>query len=245
LTGGNRDYFNGHAQYGGTWGQTGLLFDFMRKQGEGARDNVRSGLNDFNAKLMTSIGPRQALTIRGNYYGENSNITYSGLTEAEYQANPRQNPFLNDFFYGRRFGTSATHAYLFSNNVALTTNGYVSIFDRKWWRQSSNSGQRPNDSADPNCGGMANLNTTCGIEGRLRYYTQGGVSPQLRVNHRLFGLRNESDFGLRAHFELQDRRQENGNLPAREPAPSWRTMNAGLRRIRHSFRIASSWDSGL
>jgi Fe(3+) dicitrate transport protein len=213
LTGGNRDYFNGHINYGGTWGGTGLLFDYTRKQGEGARDNVRSGLNDFNFKSVTGLGTRQALTLRANYYGEDSNVTYSGLRLDEYEADPRQNPFRNDFFYGDRFGASATHAFIFNRDLALTTNIYGSVFKRHWWRQSSNSSQRPNDAADPACGGMANLNTTCGNEGRLRKYYVWGVEPRLRANHALFGLKNEAEFGLRLHFETQDRRQENGERP--------------------------------
>ncbi|HET8677520.1 MAG TPA: TonB-dependent receptor [Blastocatellia bacterium] len=213
LTGGNRDYFNGHINYGGTWGGAGLLFDYTRKQGEGARDNVRSGINDFNFKSLMGIGSRQALTLRANYYGEDSNVTYSGLREDEYRADARQNPFRNDFFYGDRYGASATHAYIFSNELALTTNIYGSFFRRHWWRQSSNSGQRPNDTADPQCGGMANLNTTCGNEGRLREYGVWGVEPRLRASYALFGARNETDFGVRLHFENQDRRQENGDRP--------------------------------
>jgi Fe(3+) dicitrate transport protein len=213
LTGGNRDYFNGHINYGGTWGGAGLLFDYTRKQGEGARDNVRSGINDFNFKSVMGLGARQALTMRANYYGEDSNVTYSGLREDEYRADPRQNPFRNDFFYGDRYGASATHAYIFSNELALTTNVYGSFFRRHWWRQSSNSGQRPNDALDPQCGGMANLNTMCGNEGRLREYSHWGVEPRLRASYSLFGARNETDFGVRLHFENQDRRQENGNLP--------------------------------
>ncbi|HEU4593828.1 MAG TPA: TonB-dependent receptor [Pyrinomonadaceae bacterium] len=218
LVGGNRDYFNGHLGYGGTWGNTGLLFDYTRKQGEGARENLRSGLNDFNFKSVSTFGTRQALTLKFNYYGEDSNITYSGLTEAEFRQNPRGNAFRNDFFYGDRFGASATHAFVFQQDVVLTTNIYGSFFKRHWWRQSSNSNERPNrlntsPGGDPDCTGMADLSTTCGIQGRLRQYHFFGVEPRLRVNHRLFGVRSEADFGFRAHFETQHRRQENGDLP--------------------------------
>jgi len=214
LTGGNRSYFNGHANYGFTFGNTGLLFDYTRKQGEGARDNVRSGLNDFNFKSLTTLTAKQALTLKFNYYGEDSNVAYSGLRESEYRADPRQNPFRNDYFYGDRFGASATHAYVFTPDVALTTNFYGASFRRHWWRQSSNSSQRPNRlNVDPDCRSMADLNTTCGNEGRLRQYYFLGVEPRLRVNHRLFGVRSEIDLGFRAHFEMQDRVQKNGDLP--------------------------------
>ncbi|HYH86852.1 MAG TPA: TonB-dependent receptor [Pyrinomonadaceae bacterium] len=220
LMGGSRDYFNGHVNYGGTWGNTGLLFDYTRKQGKGARENLRSGLNDFNFKSVSTLGARQALTLKFNYYGEDSNITYSGLTEAEFRANPRGNQFRNDFFYGDRFGASATHAFVFNNDVVLTTSFYGSFFKRHWWRQSSNSGERPNrlfrasdPNSDPDCLSLADLNTTCGNQGRLRQYYFVGVEPRLSVNHKLFGVRSEADFGFRAHFETQQRRQENGDLP--------------------------------
>ncbi|MCA1622084.1 MAG: TonB-dependent receptor [Acidobacteria bacterium] len=100
----------------------------------------------------------------------------------------------------------------------LTTSAYGSYFKRHWWRQSSNSGERPNRlrtlaGGDPDCRGMQDLDTTCGIQGRLRKYYFFGVEPRLRLTHRLFGVRGEADFGVRAHYETQDRRQENGDLP--------------------------------
>ena len=213
LSGGNRDYFNGHASYGNTIGRTGFLLDYMRKQGDGARENTNSRLNDVNAKVLQAVGANQSWTFRGNYYSEDSNVTYSGLREDEYRSSPRANPFRNDFFYIDRSGASATHAYTLSGDVALTTNIYFTSFRRHWWRQSSNSAQRPNDAADPACGGMANLSTTCGNEGRLRQYYTWGVEPRVRLHHRAFGVPSEADFGLRLHFERQDRRQENGDAP--------------------------------
>ena len=53
LMGGNRDYFNGHINYGGTWKGTGLVFDYTRKQGELARQDQRSGINDLNLKSVS------------------------------------------------------------------------------------------------------------------------------------------------------------------------------------------------
>ncbi len=218
LTGGNRDYLNGHINYGFTLGNTGLLFDYTRKQGEGARTDQRSGLNDFNFKSVTTFGVRQALTFKANYYGERSNVTYSGLRLAEYLADPRQSIFRNDHFSGNRYGASATHALVISNNLVMTTNLYGSIFQRDWWRQSSNSGERPNRlrtlaGGDPDCNGISDLNTTCGNQGRLRRYYVRGIEPRFRANFRAFGFNNEMDFGGRIHFETQERQQQNGDLP--------------------------------
>src|SRR5688500_5227966 len=218
LMGGNRDYFNGHINYGGTWRNTGLLFDYTRKQGELARQDQRSGINDLNFKSVSAFGMKHALTLKANYYGERSNITYTGLTETEYRANPRQSIFRNDFFDGDRFGGSITHAYVPSNDITLTTNIYGSIFYRDWWRQSSNSGERPNRlntlaGGDPDCRSMADLHRTCGNQGRLRKYYARGVASRLRANFAFLGINNEADFGGRIHFETQDRQQQNGDTP--------------------------------
>ena len=213
LTGGNRDYFDGQAHAGGTWGGTALLAEYMRKEGDGARDDIHSRVDDANLKTVFSLSPRHTLTLKGNYYGEDSQVTYSGLTLAEWEADPRQNPFRNDAFDGWRLGASARHTWLVGDESILVTQAYGSRFSRDWWRQSSNSGQRPNDRLDPACGGMSNLLTTCGNEGRLRDFDHFGVEPRLRTTLRLFGLRSEAEVGVRAHFEVQERRQENGDTP--------------------------------
>jgi Fe(3+) dicitrate transport protein len=213
LSGGNRGFFNGRGQAGGTWGRVALRGEYTHKRGDGSRDNVSSRLDDLNLKAQVELSPRQMLTFKSSWYGEDSNVTYSGLRADEYLANPRGNVFKNDHFYGDRTGAAARHSWQIGASAVLTTQLYGSRFSRDWWRQSSNSGQRPNDSADPRCGGLANLDTTCGNEGRLRDYWHGGVEPRLRFGHGLLGVRSETEIGLRAHFENQDRIQKNGDSP--------------------------------
>jgi Fe(3+) dicitrate transport protein len=60
---------------------------------------------------------------------------------------------------------------------------------------------------------MANLHTTCGNEGRLREYYAWGVEPRVTMHHGAFGVTSETEFGIRAHFENQDRLQQNGDSP--------------------------------
>ena len=110
LIGGNRDYFNGYGSIGASFGQgagrTGVVFDYLHKRGDGARESMFFKLNDVLLKTVTQLdkSARQTLTFKATYYGEDSNVPYSGLTEAEYDLNPRFNPFKNDFFYGDRWG---------------------------------------------------------------------------------------------------------------------------------------------
>ncbi len=215
LVGGNRDYFNGSFTGSGTINKTGIFGNYTHKQGDGARENLNSKLNDTSIKIVQTLNSSNALTFKLSHYGEDSNVTYSGLTEAEYAADPRQNPFRNDFFYGNRYGTSVAHTAVLSPSTTLTTNAYYNFFRRHWWRQSSNSGQRPNRlSADTDCLSMADLNTTCGNEGRLRQYDTYGVAPQVAYQYNAGnGFRGELQGGLRFHWEKQHRRQLNGDTP--------------------------------
>ena len=226
---GNRDYLNGHLRLGVPWGTSGWLLDYVRKQGDGARENIGSRLNDVNLKATIGLGGRHSLNLRGNYYSENSRVTYSGLTEAEFEADPRQNPFQNDSMLLDRWGASASHRVAFGEAGALTTTAYGYLVSRDWWRQSSFSNQRPNDASDPDCAGIANLNTTCGNEGRLRDYTVWGVEPRLRITHGLLGLLSQTDLGMRAHFEDQDRRQVNGDTPTSRTPGTADDVNSGVR----------------
>lgn len=214
LLGGNRGYFNGFgslsASFGEGAGKTGLLFDYLRKQGNGSRENIHSTLNDFLLKSVTTLNRQatQTLAAKLTYYGEDSNVTYSGLTLAEFQTNPRFNPFKNDFFYGDRWGGSVLYTNALNSKAVFTTTVYAADFKRDWWRQSSNSDQRPNRRGNNDCNGLADLNTACGNEGRLRNYDTFGIDPRLKLSSKL----GETDLGFRYHRETQNRIQQNNNF---------------------------------
>jgi Fe(3+) dicitrate transport protein len=213
LASGSRGYANGELTAGGSWGPVGGLLTLMRKKSDGARENTHSVLTDVFGKVAWTLTSRQHLTLRASHYGEDSQLTYSGLREAEYRENPRQNPFSNDAFDGSRYGAAMTHSFQIGSGVNLATTAYGSRFERDWWRQSSNSAQRPNDSADAACGGMQNLQTTCGNEGRLRTYLTWGVESKARMTRNLGRIAAEAEVGLRFHSEDQERRQVNGDSP--------------------------------
>jgi Fe(3+) dicitrate transport protein len=213
LTGGNRDFLSAQWRYGATLGRTGFLADATRVQGNGPRENIRLGYWDTNAKVSTAWSDRKLLTGKFSLYHERSQVTYSGLTEDEFRANPRQNPFANDRFLADRIGASLSYAHILAQDTPLTVNLYGSYFNRDWWRQSSHSGQRPNRLGDPGCTGMQDLLTRCGNEGRLRGYYLWGLEPRLKTARRWSGLEHEAQLGLRVHVEDQDRQQKNGAFP--------------------------------
>ena len=224
---GTEGYRELHGQFGDRYGDTGFIAHGTYKQTDGARDNMHFEVGDLNLKVVHEFNDAQALTLRGSWYDESSQVTYSGLTLAEWRDDPYQNPFRNDHMYAQRWGTSATHRFDLSDAVTFTTNAYYTNFDRRWWRQSSNSAQRPNDASDPGCGGMANLYTSCGNEGRLREYWTAGLEPRVTVEHGAFGVDNVLEAGLRYHYEDQYRVQANGDGPtSRRPGTG---TNAGIR----------------
>ena len=205
LGAGNQNYRNAHAQVSGN----GLLIDYGYKQGDGSRDNMNHKVNDLNLKYVTAIGDTQALTLRANYFTEDSQLTYSGLTQAEFDKLGRSyNPFKNDHFDTSRLGLSATHHWQINAAAALQTSVYYSQFDRDWWRQASNS-------QDGQCGAAFNARRLAGqtvnadscnsSQGRLRNYETYGIEPRLTVNHAW----GELQAGVKAHFEEQNRKQIN------------------------------------
>jgi Fe(3+) dicitrate transport protein len=226
LTAGNRDYTNAHALLGGG----GFQLDVIDKRGDGARDEIDSELQDFNAKYLTEIAPGHTLILRANRYSEDSNITYSGLTEAELATfGHRYNPFDNDRFETERNGLSMTHDWSIAEQVALTTNLYWSDFSRDWWRQSSTTtdsqcnavvyqvgDQQLNFAQARAAGFRVNPDDCNSRQGRLRDYDSYGVEPRLTVGHRLLGIDSEFMIGARAHAEVQKRRQVNGTAPTTE-----------------------------
>ena len=139
---GTRGYTATHASVGGK----GFLFDLGHKQGDGARDNTALEQSDLFAKYSREIGDSHALTVRANYLREESEVGYSGLTDAEYaNFGAEYYPFLDDLFDIEHRALSLSHAFSPSEGTQLLSSLYYSSFDRDWWRQSSTT-------SDTQCG---------------------------------------------------------------------------------------------
>lgn len=227
VSAGNRDTLNIDGLIGGRALGGGLLLHVNHKQTDGNRDNQALRFTDVFVKGSWELGADHGITLKLSRFREDSQVSYSGLTRAEFAADPRGNVFVNDDFQIERWNATLAHRWTLSDAVTLKTTAYYHYFTRDWWRQSSNSGQRPNDASDPTCGGMANLLTTCGNEGRLRDYDTWGVESRLTVSHEALGFGGETEIGVRYHQERQRRQQVNGDTPTARTAGIG--VNAGLR----------------
>lgn len=243
LRGGNRSFRDAHVEIGDRLaGGTGWLANATYKESDGVRDHMHFAVTDLNLKVEQPLADGHTLLLRSSFYDEDSRVPYSGLTLSEWQADPRANPFVNDRFDVYRWAVAATHAWEASPASTLRTSAYYTYFNRDWWRQSSNSSQRPNDASDPACGSLANLSATCGNEGRMRQYWTAGLEPRLTTRLPI-GIANQTVLGARLHFEDQYRVQANGDTPtARTPGTG---PNAGIREdnTRDVEALAAFWQT--
>jgi Fe(3+) dicitrate transport protein len=213
VAGGDNGYGEAAASLGGEIADFRLLGHVSTTVFDGVRDNHGLEFADYSLRAERTLAPGHELIARVAVNRENSQVSYSGLTQAEFDANPYGNPFPNDRFETQRYTGALTHAWEMSPSLTLRTSAYSLYFNRDWWRQSSNSSQRPSDSADPACGGMANLSTTCGTEGRLREYHQYGVESRLTWETAFLGADATIETGARWHTERQSRLQVNADTP--------------------------------
>lgn len=237
AAGGDAGYAEFAGSLGGAIGGVRLIGHASTTQFDGVRDNHNLQFADYSARAETELAPGHELIARVAINREDSQVSYSGLTQAEYNANPFANPFPNDRFETQRYTGALTHGWEISPSVSLTTSAYALYFNRDWWRQSSNSGERPSDASDPLCASMANLNTTCGTQGRLREYHQYGVETRLNWQTQMLGAEANVEAGARWHTERQNRYQINADTPnGRTPGV---TVNGGV--AESNLRHAEAW----
>lgn len=250
VAGGNRSFLDAQGRIGAE----NLLFDFVHKEGDGARDNLHSEIEDYNFKALFDLSSNQTLILRANRYSEDSDVTYSGLTDAEFANFGREyNPFDNDTFEASRHGASASHELRFGSDDSLVTNLYWSSFSRDWWRQSSTTSDGQCDGTNLDAaqryattsgngktfiqsrldGDIVNTDLCNSAQGRLRDYHSYGIEPRLRLTHALAGPDNELIVGLRAHRETQSRLQKNGMSPTARDG----TVSEDNRRETEAYAV--------
>jgi len=218
ATGGNRDYFNGQAFYGGWYNNLGGLVDYVHKQGDGVRDNTHHKVTDLGVKGIALASVDSAWIAKFSYFTEDSQVTYSGITDAERKNfGLRYNPFANDNFNTDRYAASLVNAWDINNNINLRTSFYYNTFSRDWWRQSSRTtdGQcnasYPGFTDDRLHGRRVDPNDCNSIQGRLRDYYVYGLDERVTAGYALTdNIANQLKAGFRIHKEAQERRQLNG-----------------------------------
>lgn len=204
LIGGNHGYKSIQTSYGGTFNDTGILVSALHKQGDGPRSPMPFIITDLTGKMHNQLTPKADLTLKLHYYNEDGRVSYTGLTQSEYEADSHQNTAVNDSLYVERVGFSGIHNLNKGEDSQLKTSFYTHFIKRDWWRQDKES------SLDSK--GNTVYKDTNG--GRNRYYKVAGIEPRY--------TKGNFESGLKFHFEEEDNKRINGN------SPTARTARKGL-----------------
>lgn len=198
LSGGSDNYRNMLAEYGGTWGDKTASVSILRKQGDGWRD-MPFEVTDVVLKAGMAIDKKNFLGVKLTRYDQEATHTYLGLTQKEYEENYQQNKAQNDKMFVKRDSVDINHEYDFGSG-SWKTLVYWNHATRDWWREnfSFNSG--------------IGENVLSGQEqGRLREFDVMGIDSRVTFAHNLFGIKNDTELGIRYHQEeMLNRRTNNG-----------------------------------
>jgi Fe(3+) dicitrate transport protein len=137
LTSGENGYHSQYITYGGTWDKIGAELQVLNKQFGGFQDNSQSSIFNTTAKIYTELNSNSSVYLKFNYHKETSKASYSALTPYSYKISPKQNPFDADDLNTKRYGIDLIYNFKASKHILLSTKGYVSQFQRDWWRQEN------------------------------------------------------------------------------------------------------------
>ena len=221
LTSGENGYNSIFTEIGG-WGSKKINpeIQLLFKRGDGFREN-----NDFTQvngtlKINYNQSANHNTYLKVNLNYENSNATYTGLTEwsftdsvAKYSYNgARFNPKEHDNFEIFRTAIDLIDTKQLSSTIVKTNKVFASFFDRKWWREndifiSPNDLDDYLDGFDPiaqpyySSSDLVRVGDGKSSLGILRTFYVVGLEQSYAINHRLFGFESKMDVGARIYFE--------------------------------------------
>lgn len=152
-------------------------------------------MSDIMVKAGTKLNENHSLGIKLSYYENEANISYRGMFLNDYKAGRTYNPAPDDYFLTDRKAIDVNHEWHLSDNVTLTTLAYWSEMSRDYWRYGVNTGAS-------NASGRWVY--TDSLNGNNRSFERYGVESRLAIDHNLFGITNETEFGIRYMQEESD-----------------------------------------
>jgi len=204
ISGGNRGYYDGHFSVGSGTENGGLMIDVLKKQGDGIRREHGFDLQDVALKGMYKIGSNQRITGKYSNFQEDSRFSETGLTAAEYRANPLgADGTLADLrqerFTMKRDMAQLIHELDLNEKAKLSTQLYYT----KTNRQSRRFREFELEDGPPATYELSSTQHAI----RPRTYQTYGIEPKLQLRHSSFGVENETVVGFRYHEERIDRKK--------------------------------------
>lgn len=226
VTAGDRGYYDGHFNVGTGTENGGIMIDVLKKRGDGIRREHGFDLQDVALKGTYRISSSQRITGKYANFEEDSRFSETGLTAAEYRANPfRAGGSLSDLrserFTMKRDTAQVIHELDLNDQAKLSTQAYYS----KTHRTSRRLREFEYDD-DENA---YELGTERAI--RPRQYEFFGIEPKLQLRHDSFGIRSEAIFGVRYHEERIDRKKYEFDESFSDPAVGDERLKLKVRAL--------------
>jgi Fe(3+) dicitrate transport protein len=221
-----------HAKIGGGNNNFGYMIEYLNYGSDGFK-TLPSGKdtgfnkNDVVAKFKINLFPKatvqQSLEFKFQYADEESNETYLGLSEADFNANPfsRYASSNNDLMTTNHSQYMLTHVVNFTNNIRLTTTAYQNNFARNWYKLNdvtfntdkqsiANILENPTTLSDHFniVNGTVNSGADAiGIKANNRKYLSQGVQTKLDYHWYKGDAFHDIEVGFRYHYDEEDRFQ--------------------------------------
>ncbi len=180
----------------------------LYKHGDGFRDN--NTFDQVNSTLKTHflLSDKKVLYLKVNGNFENTNATYTGLTEYTFANFPNFNPKDEDNFKVWRGALDLIYTNKIATKLTGTTTVYASVFDRRWWREDdifvrSGALETGDLTAVPyfQTGDIVRVGGGQSNFGILRTFYVGGIEQNYTLKHRWMGRRGRLELGVRGHWE--------------------------------------------
>lgn len=134
------------ANYGGRTGDFGFLVETAQRQSDGFKDIDRTSadtgfdIDDYLVKLSWE-GERQSVLLKAQYSEENSDETYLGLTDADFDGDGERRYGLSepDEMSNDHHGYNLVYRLSLTDTIRMTTTGYYNEFSRDWFKLNGGS----------------------------------------------------------------------------------------------------------
>ena len=211
-------------------------FQLLYKAGDGFREN-----NDFTQlngtfKLNYARSANHNTYLKVNINDENTNATYTGLTEWSFSDSlakedyngARFNPKEHDNFKIFRAAVDLIDTEQIRSTRTRTSKLFVSYFDRKWWRENDIfisprdlddylAGSQPERQPYYSSSDLVRVGDGESSLGILRTFYVAGLERSYSIKHQFMGFDSKMDIGGRLYFErFKDDKQKGDEPDSRE-----------------------------
>ncbi|MEQ9394679.1 TonB-dependent receptor family protein [Haliea sp.] len=152
-------------------------------------------MSDIMLKAGMALGSEVTVGMKFSWHENDANISYRGLLLDDYRAGADYNPAPDDYFLTDRTGLDLNHEWRINDRASLNTLAYWSEVSRDYWRYNVDT-----DASEA----AGRWVYTDSLTGNNRSFERYGVETRLTLEHELFGIASNAEFGLRFMEEESD-----------------------------------------